>query len=183
MIGEKFGRLTVSGLSHRDERYRKWWLCKCECGKETTLHTGNLRSGNTRSCGCLSKDVKAAKRISLHHSAITAVILGYRRHAKRRGHAWAITRGEVEEIIQRPCFYCGSPPANVKITKSSIEPFRYSGIDRKDNAGGYEPGNVVPCCRVCNRAKETLTVAEFADWAARLGAMADQWGFALRAAA
>ena len=35
------------------------------------------------------------------------------------------------------------PPANVKITKNSIEPFHYSGIDRKDNAGGYEPGNVV----------------------------------------
>ena len=58
----------------------------------------------------------------------------------------------------------------------SISPLRYSGIDRIDNAAGYTEGNVVACCRICNRAKETLSVQEFAEWASRLGAMANQWG-------
>ena len=176
MIGEKYGRLTVLSLSHCDQRHRKWWLCLCECGSNTTLHTGNLRSGNTRSCGCLARDAKAARRISVHHSDITAVILGYKRHALRRGHAWSLTRDEVERLIGLDCFYCGSPPSNTKITKNTVEPLRYNGIDRLDNAAGYERANTVPCCRICNRAKETLPVDEFSVWAKRLGAMAEQWG-------
>lgn len=176
MIGERYTRLVVIEFSHKDAKSRKWWKCRCDCGEMRTLHTGNLRSGNTRSCGCLAKDSAAQRRLSVHHSDITAVILGYKRHAVRRGHEWSLDRDEVVEIIERPCFYCGAPPANVKRTKNSITPFQYNGIDRLDNSAGYTPCNVVACCRICNRAKETLTVEEFAEWAKRLGAMAEQWG-------
>ena len=81
-------------------------------------------------------------------------------------HEWGLSREQVVAIISSACRYCGSQPANVKQHKNTISPLRYSGIDRIDNAAGYTEGNVVPCCRVCNRAKETLTVAEFADWVA-----------------
>ena len=76
-IGEVFTRLTVVEFSHKDSRSRKWWKCKCSCGKERVLHTSNLRSGNTRSCGCLATETKKAKRKSINHSEVTAVILGY----------------------------------------------------------------------------------------------------------
>lgn len=32
------------------------WLCKCDCGNELVVSTNNLRSGNTKSCGCLQHD-------------------------------------------------------------------------------------------------------------------------------
>lgn len=174
MIGETFARLTVVAFSHSDQRSRRWWVCRCLCGSERVLHTGSLRSGNTRSCGCLSRESRL-RRISVHHSDITAVILGYKRHAMLRGHEWELERGTVVALIQKSCFYCGAPPKNLKRTKNSIAPFYYNGIDRIDNTAGYTPGNVVACCRICNRAKETLTVQEFAEWAGRLAAMAEQW--------
>lgn len=77
-----------------------------------------------------------------------------------------------------PCHYCGALPGNVKKTKNTINPFLYSGIDRVVNTVGYELGNVVPCCAVCNRAKGDMTVAEFAEWVSRIEAMAAQWGIA-----
>ncbi len=174
--GDIFGRLTVTGLSHQDHRFRRHFHVRCECGTEKTVQGSLMISGNTKSCGCLVKSSAMARRVSRNHSDITAVILGYKRHALRRGHEWLLDRGEVVAIIERNCFYCGAIPANTMITKNSIAPFHYNGIDRIDNGVGYTPSNVVPCCRVCNRAKETMAVQDFAEWAKRLGAMADQWG-------
>jgi hypothetical protein len=58
LTGRQFGRLTVL---HRDGRSGKnkhiTWLCRCDCGKELRVRGGNLRRGNTQSCGCLQKEV------------------------------------------------------------------------------------------------------------------------------
>lgn len=174
--GDVFTRLTVESFSHKDSRGRKWWTCRCSCGNVRVVHTGNLRSGNTRSCGCYGRDARKQRRVSLHHSDVTAVILGYKRHAKSRGFAWELSREDVERLIFRDCVYCGSPPSNVKVGKNTLEPLRYSGIDRVDSSLGYVAGNVVPCCRVCNNAKSNLSLAEFRAWVQRLSAMAAQWG-------
>lgn len=36
-----------------DARREALWLCQCECGNTTIVQGGNLRSGNTKSCGCI----------------------------------------------------------------------------------------------------------------------------------
>ena len=33
------------------------YKCHCDCGKDTIVKGGNLTSGNTKSCGCLEKEV------------------------------------------------------------------------------------------------------------------------------
>lgn len=50
--GQRFGRLTVTqflGVLRREAV----WLCSCDCGENVQVKGANLRSGNTRSCGCL----------------------------------------------------------------------------------------------------------------------------------
>ena len=136
-------------------------------------------SGNTKSCGCLAQETKQAKRISKDHSDVTAIILGYKRHAERRGFKWLLSREFVERLIKENCFYCGSKPSNIKKTKNSIgDGLIYSGIDRVDSCKDYTEDNVVACCRVCNYAKSNMDINEFRDWAIKLGknAMARQWG-------
>ena len=49
LTGHKYGRLTVL------EQDGKKWLCRCDCGKTLSVAAGALRSGNTKSCGCLQK--------------------------------------------------------------------------------------------------------------------------------
>lgn len=87
-------------------------------------------------------------------------------------------------LIGKPCHYCDTPPSNIMKTRNSIAPLKYSGIDRVNNSEGYVSGNCVPCCTICNRAKQGMSVSEFAMWAKRLGTLADQWGgYAMRHAA
>jgi hypothetical protein len=50
LTGKRFGRLTVVRLAEKHDNGRRW-LCRCDCGNETTVPVGHLRSGNTGSCG------------------------------------------------------------------------------------------------------------------------------------
>lgn len=60
MIGQNYGRLTVLSLDKSPhKRAGKFYLCKCECGKETIVLGSSLRSGHTRSCGCLQREIVA----------------------------------------------------------------------------------------------------------------------------
>lgn len=56
ITGHRYGRLTVLKW-HSSGRSVKW-ECLCDCGKTKIVQTNNLRSGHTRSCGCLLEDVK-----------------------------------------------------------------------------------------------------------------------------
>lgn len=60
MVGQVFGRLTVKARAPNKGRYGAWF-CVCECGAETRVITAALRSGNTRSCGCLAREMSAAR--------------------------------------------------------------------------------------------------------------------------
>lgn len=33
-IGQRFGRLTVCGFEHSDQRHKWLWVCRCDCGKQ-----------------------------------------------------------------------------------------------------------------------------------------------------
>ena len=52
MVGLVFGRLTVTSAEAWP-----WHECECECGATTSVHRANLQNGDTRSCGCLMKEL------------------------------------------------------------------------------------------------------------------------------
>lgn len=59
LTGEVFGRLTVVRISEnktKDNKYKYW--CRCSCGntEEVEKLAVNLRSGDTKSCGCLQRE-------------------------------------------------------------------------------------------------------------------------------
>lgn len=51
--GNKLGLLAVLQRDANGADGRPRWLCKCDCGRTTIVSASNLRSGKTRSCGCL----------------------------------------------------------------------------------------------------------------------------------
>lgn len=52
LTGKVFGKLTVIDVKNFEKGHANF-LCKCECGNMTVVSSGNLRSGGTKSCGCL----------------------------------------------------------------------------------------------------------------------------------
>ena len=54
LSGQKFSRLLVLSVASRGKKVK--WLCKCSCGNETLVVADQLKSGHTKSCGCLQKE-------------------------------------------------------------------------------------------------------------------------------
>lgn len=52
LTGRKFGNLLVAAASGRDTTGKSLWRCTCVCGATSYVTGLNLKSGNTKSCGC-----------------------------------------------------------------------------------------------------------------------------------
>lgn len=69
LSGQRFGALVV--LEHIPQSKPTKWLCRCDCGNETTVNSSNLIQGLTTSCGCathrasLRKGKSSGKHIDL----------------------------------------------------------------------------------------------------------------------
>lgn len=50
--GNRYGILNVLTRVENNKHGKARWLCKCDCGKEVVITGSDLRSGNTKSCGC-----------------------------------------------------------------------------------------------------------------------------------
>jgi hypothetical protein len=56
LTGQTFGRLTALSVSHN--KNKQWfWKFFCVCGKVVIRRGSCVKSGHTKSCGCLNKDV------------------------------------------------------------------------------------------------------------------------------
>lgn len=62
LTGQRFGRLVVLGLADvPDRKGFIFWRVKCDCGTEKILMQNNFIYGQTKSCGCLSRELRAAR--------------------------------------------------------------------------------------------------------------------------
>ncbi len=171
---ERFNRVTILELDHKDKRHRSYYLCRCDCGTRKVIHGASLVSGNTKSCGCLSKEAKASTALPGSLGAMRQVIL---QNYKRGGYGreWLLSEDEFYKISQQRCHYCGQSPSQIKQGHGEGHNFIYNGLDRIDSAKEYTINNVVPCCSKCNIAKNNMTTREFYDWVKSINAMAEQW--------
>ena len=62
LVGNTYGRLTVSRFSHRRNN-RMYWLCRCSCGNEHVVARADLISGKTKSCGCLNVELSRERQL------------------------------------------------------------------------------------------------------------------------
>lgn len=58
-VGTQFGYLTmIKDLGYRKQNSRdqrvRWSLCRCVCGNEIEVLNNNLKTGGTKSCGCVN---------------------------------------------------------------------------------------------------------------------------------
>lgn len=70
LTGQKFERLTVVKRAKGYIGKGSYWHCKCDCGNEIIVRAQSLKDGQTKSCGCLNKEL-AIKRFTKHGHAQT----------------------------------------------------------------------------------------------------------------
>lgn len=69
-IGQKFGRLTIVGTEKKLSPYSGWnWVCVCDCGTKKVVSPQDLKSGKTKSCGCLHDEL-ASKRATKYKYSV-----------------------------------------------------------------------------------------------------------------
>lgn len=74
LTGKKFGKLTVIEKTNKPENVKStenFWLCQCSCENKTLIKVvaHSLKSGNTKSCGCLRKSNKSNSNSELFNTA------------------------------------------------------------------------------------------------------------------
>lgn len=99
LIGQTYGRLTVIGEANRPYGNSIWWACRCVCGKTASVSSWQLRSGKTRSCGCLR--VETGRLVGKTYGPIIGKIQGPRMAAALRKMAlrkWAIKGAQTKHV-------------------------------------------------------------------------------------
>lgn len=155
--GRRFGRLVVIGkaapyLRPNGVRGPSRWLCKCDCGAETTVVGNSLVGGDTRSCGCRATDQLAQRSTTHGHCRNRS------RSAEYRSWLSMLNRCRNRNLDCYPD-YGGRGITVCERWASSFESFladmgprpsaEYS-LDRINNDKGYEPSN----CRWATRREQ-----------------------------
>ena len=189
LTGKAFGKLLVTSRSVKNKHGSYLWMCICECGNECSYSTGKLKNKKAVSCGCVWTENKRTVNGYKGHtqkpygvSSFNTLYRGYVRNARDRGHSFTLDEKTFRAITSMPCHYCGAPPTQVRPTNGKLisnGEYLHNGIDRADNAVGYDDGNVRPCCKQCNFAKGALNEREFILWIQRITAYiaARSWRF------
>lgn len=135
---EKFGRLTPL---RKLKRNRTAWECQCDCGNLVIVQQDHLRSGNTKSCGCLVRETMRAKQFK--HGCAVKITPEYR--------TWKHIKNRCLNPSAHNFKYYGAVGVTVcKRWKNSFESFLSDmgqkpssshSIDRKNPNGNYTPSN------------------------------------------
>lgn len=51
--GQRFGRLVAIERDYSLQGGKPKWFCQCDCGNITSARASSLKSGDTKSCGCI----------------------------------------------------------------------------------------------------------------------------------
>ena len=91
LVGQKVGRWTVQYLlEERTKKRGKIYHCKCECGNEKDVPAETLRRGESKSCGCLNRELAAercrATRIDLTGQRFGKLVALFPIYSENGGH-------------------------------------------------------------------------------------------------
>ena len=139
----RFGRLRVVG----DLLPNRWgvsqWMCHCDCGKDIIVSTGHLKAGSTKSCGCFQAEIQQRSHPRHGQSTISCVTAEYRAWHNMKQRCLNPNSTGHENYGGRGITVCDRWLNFENFFEDmGCRPSPKWSIDRIDNDGNYEPGNV-----------------------------------------
>lgn len=131
LTGQRFGELMVTERAGTKNNH-SLWKCLCtHCGSYTLVTSSDLRTGNTKSCGCIKREKFTNKTHGLSKERLYGIYIAMKTRCRNNPYykevtvcpewmndyevfrTWALTNGYEDNLT----------------------------IDRIDNSGNYEPSN------------------------------------------
>lgn len=141
LVGRRYVRLVVEELAGVGKGGVRSWRCRCDCGGGKVVSTARLNFGNVKSCGCLQRETRTAGHHRTHGMAKTpewSIWCGVRKRCTNPAcKSWPRYGGRGIRMCERwakdfLAFYEDVGP----------RPSPAHMLDRIENEGHYEPGNV-----------------------------------------
>lgn len=135
LVGQRFGRLVVT---HRVANIgaNAGWSARCDCGNTTAVSSCRLRTGRTRSCGCLRIETASTRRQDVvDYAGAHERVKALRGPAKRH-----------------PCVDCGQPARSWSYDR--LDPDQLIGQNAYGRGLAYslDSSHYHPRCTPCHAA-------------------------------
>lgn len=140
LTGQQFTRLTVYSVYARHKGHT-YWLCRCQCGNWKVLRESHLTTGFVQSCkcllreriqanftthGCTKNDIRTPEYRSYTHAKSRCVNITDKGYKDYGGRGIEFRFTSFEEFLE----------------EINLRPTSRHSLDRIDNDGHYEKGNV-----------------------------------------
>lgn len=135
---------------HKEERQRKNKEYQQEHKDEINERRRDKRVDNPE---------EAREKSQAYSNSLTGKCRNIISGAKQRQIIVDITKDEIMNITNLPCFYCRT---------ETIDKVKRNGIDRMNNSKGYTQDNSVSCCWLCNNMKKCLDALTFVERCAQI---------------
>lgn len=154
LTGARFGRWTVKTQdSPNGSEKRRHWLSICDCGNTGVIDGRELANGRSQSCGCLQKELARIRQTrpdglppsdwEIYRAELRTWAAMIQRCENEDNTGYSRYGGRGIEVCRR--WACGEGEKSgfqCFMTDMGPKPSPKHSIDRINNDGNYEPGNV-----------------------------------------
>lgn len=142
-IGDQYERLTVVERLPPEMGVPTRYRCVCNCGTETIVRASKLKSGNTRSCGCLARELVVARQTKHGHAKNGDTSRTYAAYRGMIHRCVKTTRKVGKNYKDRGITVCERWMSYENFLADMGECPEGLTLERKEVNGNYEPSNCI----------------------------------------